>query len=155
MSDVSIPPINALIWLAVKPIIKLAIPTAVGFCLSRVDLFPAAASRGASQVILNCTLPALLFSKIVPSITPQNATSIGPIFLIGFVYLALSLLLGVLVRVFLPTPRNFRWGILLAAAPRSNASDAETTFCSRSRRCPSSFPFSPTSPLSGAPTCLP
>ncbi|GAA5959849.1 hypothetical protein JCM10213_008314, partial [Rhodosporidiobolus nylandii] len=50
----------------------------------------------------------------------------GPIFLIGFVYLALSLLLGVLVRVFLPTPRNFRWGIL-AAATWSNWGDLPTS----------------------------
>ncbi|GAA5859042.1 hypothetical protein JCM8547_003980 [Rhodosporidiobolus lusitaniae] len=124
--DTAIPALNVLIWISVKPLIRLIIPAAIGYALSRTGLFPAAASRGASQAILNCTLPALLFSKIIPSITPQNASAIGPIFLIGFVYLLLSLLLGVLVRVLCPTPRNFRWG-LIAAATWSNWGDLPTS----------------------------
>ncbi|GAA6003888.1 hypothetical protein JCM10207_006453 [Rhodosporidiobolus poonsookiae] len=126
MSETVIPPINELIWMSVKPLIKLVIPAGIGFALSRTNLFTAVAARGASQVILNCTLPALLFSKIVPSITPQNAPSIGPIFLIAFVYLLLSLILGVIIRVCFPTPRNFRWG-LLAAATWSNWGDLPTS----------------------------
>ncbi|GAA6043965.1 hypothetical protein JCM8097_004894 [Rhodosporidiobolus ruineniae] len=127
MSEVAqVPAINVLIWISVKPLIRLVIPAGIGFALSRTGLFPAAASRGASQAILNCTLPALLFSKIVPSITPQNASSIGPIFLIGFVYLGISGLLGLLIRSLFPTPRNFRYGIL-AAAIWSNWGDLPTS----------------------------
>lgn len=91
------------------------IPAGLGFWLTRAGLFPVPASRGASVLILNVFLPNLLFSKIVPSITPENAKAIGPIFLVGFVYIIISLLLGVLVRVTFRTPRNFRWGILAAA----------------------------------------
>lgn len=72
-----IPALGTLIWISVKPLIRLIIPTGIGFILSRTGLFPAAASKGASQAILNCTLPALLFAKIIPSITQQNAPSIG------------------------------------------------------------------------------
>ncbi|KWU46024.1 auxin efflux carrier, partial [Rhodotorula sp. JG-1b] len=117
---------NALIWISFKPILKLAIPAAIGCCLTRAGLFPVPASRGASQLILNCMLPALLFSKIVPSITPENAKAIGPIFLVGSVYMLISMLLGVLVRMFFPTPRNFRWG-LIAAATWSNWGDVPTS----------------------------
>lgn len=91
------------------------VPAGLGFWLTRAGLFPVPASRGASVLILNVFLPNLLFSKIVPSITPENAKAIGPIFLVGFVYIVISLVLGVLVRVTFRTPRNFRWGILAAA----------------------------------------
>ncbi|BGP34061.1 Protein M3 [Rhodotorula toruloides] len=122
----SIPSTNVLIWLSVKPLIKLVIPAGLGFWLTRAGLFPVPASRGASVLILNVFLPNLLFSKIVPSITPENAKAIGPIFLVGFVYIIISLLLGVLVRVTFRTPRNFRWGIL-AAATWSNWGDLPTS----------------------------
>ncbi|GAA5912699.1 hypothetical protein JCM6882_005765 [Rhodosporidiobolus microsporus] len=125
-SSNEVPPLNVLIWISVKPLIRLIIPTGLGFILSRKGLFPAAASRGASQAILNCFLPCLLWSKIVPSITEENAPSIGPIFLVGFVYLGLSLLLGVFIRLLFPTPRNFRWGIL-AACTWSNWGDLPTS----------------------------
>ncbi|POY70960.1 hypothetical protein BMF94_6022 [Rhodotorula taiwanensis] len=122
----TIPATNALIWLSVKPIIRLAIPVAIGCWLTRAGLFPVPASRGASQIVLNVTLPALLFSKIVPSITPDNAKAIGPIFLVGGVYMVISMVLGVLVRSLFPTPRNFRWG-LIAAAVWSNWGDVPTS----------------------------
>jgi hypothetical protein len=44
------------------------------------------------------TLPALLFSKIVPSFTAENIGALGPIFLVGLVYQFLSAFLGVIVR---------------------------------------------------------
>lgn len=51
--------------------------------LTRSGLFPPEASKGASQLILNCTLPALLFSKIVVSFTPDNIQVIGPIIIVS------------------------------------------------------------------------
>ncbi|GJN92474.1 hypothetical protein Rhopal_005504-T1 [Rhodotorula paludigena] len=125
MSD-SVPPVNELIWISVKPILKLAIPASLGFWMTRAGLFPVAAARGASQIILNVALPSLLFSKITPSINGDNAKAIGPIFLVGIIYMILSLLMGIIVRVLFPTPRNFRWG-LLAAATWSNWGDLPTS----------------------------
>ncbi|GAA5920339.1 hypothetical protein JCM1841_005570 [Sporobolomyces salmonicolor] len=122
----TIPGVRTLIWLSVKPLIKLVIPAAAGFSLSRHDLFPPAASRGASQVILNVTLPALLFSKIVPSFTSDNVAAIGPIMLVGAVYMGISLALGLVIRAVFPTPKNFRFG-LLAAATWSNWGDLPTS----------------------------
>ncbi|GAA5922000.1 hypothetical protein JCM3775_003456 [Rhodotorula graminis] len=122
----SIPSINALIWLSVKPLLKLAIPVGIGVWLTRKGLFPIPAARGASQVILNVTLPALLFAKITPSINGENAQAIGPIFLVALVYMIISFVLGTIVRLVCPTPRNFRWG-LLAAATWSNWGDLPTS----------------------------
>ncbi|GAA6055134.1 hypothetical protein JCM3770_007458 [Rhodotorula araucariae] len=126
LDSAAIPSVNALIWISIKPLLKLAIPTAIGVWLTRAGLFPIPAARGASQIILNVTLPALLFSKITPSINHDNAQAIGPIFLVAIVYLLISLCMGVVVRIALPTPRNFRWG-LLAAATWSNWGDLPTS----------------------------
>ncbi|KAL8283723.1 hypothetical protein RQP46_005518 [Phenoliferia psychrophenolica] len=74
----STPALNVVIWLSVKPIIKLALPAAAGFALTRSDMFPVSGSRAASQIILNVTLPSLLFSKIVPSFNSTNISAFGP-----------------------------------------------------------------------------
>lgn len=65
-----------------------------GYFLARRDLFPPAASRGASQVTMNISLPALVFANIVPAFTPQNIASIGPLFLIAFVYMIIGFSAG-------------------------------------------------------------
>ncbi|SCZ89290.1 BZ3500_MvSof-1268-A1-R1_Chr1-1g01084 [Microbotryum saponariae] len=126
MSEPTTPAINVLIWLAVKPIIKLALPSAAGYFLSRSGLFPVAGSRAASQIILNVTLPALMFAKIVPSFTSENVKAIGPIFLVGLVYMGLSFLMGFIILQLCPSPKNFRYGILAAAA-WSNWGDLPTS----------------------------
>ena len=50
---------------------------AFGFIITKADIFPIAASRGAGQIVLNVTLPCLMFSKIVPAFTPQNIDNLG------------------------------------------------------------------------------
>ncbi|ORY75966.1 auxin efflux carrier [Leucosporidium creatinivorum] len=126
MSSTATPAINTIIWLSVKPLIKLVISAGAGFFLARSGLFPTAGSRSASQIILNVTLPSLLFSKIIPSFNSENVKAIGPIFLVGIVYMLVSALFGVLIRIALPTPRNFRWG-LLASAIWANWGDVPTS----------------------------
>ncbi|KAK4057082.1 Protein M3 [Microbotryomycetes sp. JL221] len=116
------PSINELIWLSVKPLIKLFIPSTMGFWMSWRGLLPPSGSRAASQIILNITLPSLLFSKILQSFTPDNVKVIGPILLVGIFYMIVPGLFAVLIRVCLPVPNNFRWG-LIAAASWSNSGD--------------------------------
>ncbi|KAM0790694.1 hypothetical protein ACM66B_004552 [Microbotryomycetes sp. NB124-2] len=116
------PTINQLIWMSVKPLIKLFLPCAMGFWMSKSGLLPPAGSRAASQIILNVTLPSLLFAKILPSFTPDNVKAIGPIVLVDIFYMVLSGLFALLIRLCLPVPRNFRWG-LFAASMWSNQGD--------------------------------
>lgn len=66
--------INELIWMSVKPLIKLVIPAAAGVGLTLAGLFPVAASRGASQSQCEIDWPNLKteltrcpLSGIVPS----------------------------------------------------------------------------------------
>ncbi|KAG8694989.1 Protein M3, partial [Ceratobasidium sp. 395] len=46
--------------------------TLCGYILTKKDLFGAVAAKGASQLLLNVFIPALLFSKIIPGFTTQN-----------------------------------------------------------------------------------
>lgn len=78
-----------------------------------MDMFPPAASRGASQVSMNVALPALLFANVVPAFTPSNISALGPLFLIAFTYQAIGFLCGLLVREFCYVPRDFWQGIVV------------------------------------------
>jgi auxin efflux carrier family protein len=84
-----------------------------GYVLARKGLFPPAASKGASQVTMNISLPLLVFANIVPAFTPQNISALGPLFLTAFVYMALGFAMGAIVREVCYVPRNFWQGIII------------------------------------------
>ncbi|KAK0442797.1 auxin efflux carrier [Desarmillaria tabescens] len=105
-----------LIYSGVMPLLKMFLTIFFGFWLTRKGFFTSAASRGTSQVTMNVALPGLLFSNIVPAFNKQNVSAMGPLFLVAFVYMALGLLFGALIREFCYVPRNFWAGILMATA---------------------------------------
>ncbi|KAH8105071.1 auxin efflux carrier [Phellopilus nigrolimitatus] len=118
--------IGALIWLSVRPLIsRLWLSAAFGFAITKADIFPLAASRGAGQIVLNVTLPCLMFSKIVPAFTPQNIDSLAVLVTLAFIYEALGFLLALGVKQFCWVPHRFRYGILCAGTI-SNYSDIPT-----------------------------
>ncbi|KAG8947136.1 Protein M3 [Tulasnella sp. 424] len=106
--------VGSLIWISVKPLLKMALTTVFGILLTKNDLFGTVAARGTGQVILNITLPALLFSKVVPSFTSDNIRALGPLILIGSLYQLFGFLFAFLVRQFFWVPHRFRYGILAA-----------------------------------------
>lgn len=69
-------PLNALIWISVKPVLKLAGPTVCGFWLTKSDLLPPAGSRSVSQIIL---VSLLLCRKIniLAHVVELHVESIG------------------------------------------------------------------------------
>ncbi|KAI0638609.1 auxin efflux carrier [Trametes polyzona] len=102
-----------LIYSGIMPLIKTFISIICGYILAKMGLFPPAASRGASQVTMNVSLPALIFANIIPAFTPSNVGAIGPLFLIAFFYEAFGFLAGLIIREFCYVPRNFWQGILV------------------------------------------
>ncbi|KAI0685009.1 auxin efflux carrier [Cytidiella melzeri] len=118
--------IGALIWLSLRPLLRLVLCAGFGFIITRADIFPVVAARGAGQVALNITGPCLMFSKIVPSFSTSNISTLGPLFLVGFIYEALGLLLAWTVKRFFWVPHRFRYGIL-AAGGWSNFGDIPTS----------------------------
>ncbi|KAJ8489251.1 hypothetical protein ONZ51_g3042 [Trametes cubensis] len=102
-----------LIYSGVMPLIKTFISIICGYVLARMGLFPPAASRGASQVTMNVSLPGLIFANIVPAFTPSNVSAIGPLFLIAFFYEAFGFAAGLIIREICYVPRNFWQGLLV------------------------------------------
>ncbi|KAM0752507.1 hypothetical protein T439DRAFT_209834 [Meredithblackwellia eburnea MCA 4105] len=136
----AIPSTGALIYISIKPLIRILIPGGIGFLLTKKGIFPASGSRIVSLLIINCTLPALLFSKIVPSFSPANISSLSSLLLTGFFYQGVNFTQGVLVRAFTQTPIQFRYG-LLSAFTYSNWGDLPTAV---SQAITSSAPFNGT-----------
>jgi len=89
--------VGQLIWASFRPLIRLCallcilvtslclticfgsriLCVACGFVITKTDNFPTIAARGAGQIMLNITLPCLLFSKIVPAFTSDNIKALG------------------------------------------------------------------------------
>ena len=86
----------------------------VGYYFARKDLFPQVATRGASQIAINLSLPPLIFSSIVPAFTKDNVSAIWPTFLIALIYAIFGLLFGLIIREVCYVPRNFWQGIVVA-----------------------------------------
>ncbi|EMD40327.1 hypothetical protein CERSUDRAFT_91042 [Gelatoporia subvermispora B] len=95
------------------PLIKTFIAIFFGYLIAKKDMFPPAASRGASCVTMNISLPCLIFANIVPAFTPSNISALGPLFLTAFTYEGIGFLFGLLIREVCYVPRNFWQGIII------------------------------------------
>ncbi|KAI1789735.1 auxin efflux carrier [Ganoderma leucocontextum] len=102
-----------LVYSGVMPLIKTFAALVCGFVLVKLDMFPPAASRGVSIISMNIALPALIFANIVPSFTPSNASALGPLIILGFVYQAIGFAMGIIIRELCYVPRNFWQGIVV------------------------------------------
>ncbi|KAJ7471569.1 auxin efflux carrier transmembrane protein [Mycena galericulata] len=114
-----------LIWISCRPLFRLIICVGCGFAITKADIFPPVAARGTGQILLNITLPSLMFSKIVPAFTSQNISALGPLVLVAFIYEGMGLILAWLVSQVFWVPHRFRWGILVAGG-WSNYGDIPT-----------------------------
>lgn len=106
------PSVGALIWISCRPLIRLYVSkfwknsrgvfpdlwpfttfffrvfcVACGFTITKADIFPTVAARGAGQIVLNITIPCLMFSKIVPAFNPDNARALGLLLPLFFPFL--------------------------------------------------------------------
>ncbi|KAI0659643.1 auxin efflux carrier [Cubamyces menziesii] len=102
-----------LIYNGVMPLIKTFAALLCGYVLVRLDMFPPAASRGASIISMNVALPALIFANVVPSFTPSNVSALGPVILIASIYMISGFLMGIIIREICYVPRNFWQGIVI------------------------------------------
>ncbi|EKM77471.1 hypothetical protein AGABI1DRAFT_108004 [Agaricus bisporus var. burnettii JB137-S8] len=109
-------PAGALIWISCRPLIRLAAGVASGILITKADIFPPVAARGAGQIALRITLPCLLFSKIVPAFSTENIKALGPLVLVAVLYEILGGLIAWIVKQFFWVPHRIRYGILVAGA---------------------------------------
>ncbi|KAF7368800.1 Auxin efflux carrier [Mycena venus] len=106
--------VGTLIWISCLPLLRLFICVACGFGITKAELFPASAARGAGQIMLNITTPSLMFSKIVPAFTSQNISALGPLVLIALIYQLMGIAIAWSTKQLFWVPHRFRWGILAA-----------------------------------------
>ncbi|KAJ7279545.1 auxin efflux carrier [Mycena rebaudengoi] len=105
---------GTLIWISAAPLLRLIIPVAGGFVVTKLDLFPQAAAGGMGQIILNITQPCLMFSRIISAFTAQNISGLGPIMLIAAMYQAIGVGIALIIKQLFWVPHRFRWGIFVA-----------------------------------------
>ncbi|CAL1697211.1 unnamed protein product [Somion occarium] len=107
-------PIGSLIWVSLRPLLRLVICVGCGFILTKTDVFPVVAARGAGQLMLNVASPCLMFSKIVPAFTSDNIGALGPLVLVAVLYQILGFVFSFLIKQFFWVPHRFRYGIYVA-----------------------------------------
>ncbi|KAJ7910478.1 auxin efflux carrier transmembrane protein [Mycena leptocephala] len=117
---------GTLIWISCLPLLRLFICVACGFGITKAELFPASAARGVGQIMLNITVPSLMFSKIVPAFTSQNISALGPLVLIAVIYQLMGIAIAWATKQLFWVPHRFRWGIL-AAGGWGNYGDIPTS----------------------------
>ncbi|KAG2004261.1 membrane protein [Coprinopsis cinerea AmutBmut pab1-1] len=106
--------VGALIWISFRPLLRLIICAGAGYAITKADIFPLVAARGASQVILYIAIPCLLFSKIVPSFNADNIRAFGPLVLVASLYEIMGIASAWIIKQFFWVPHRFRNGILVA-----------------------------------------
>ncbi|KAH0826376.1 auxin efflux carrier [Lanmaoa asiatica] len=107
-------PVGELIWVSSQPLIRLFLCVAAGFAITKVGLLPAVAARGAGQILLNITLPSLMFSRIVPAFSSSNLPVLGPLIFVALLYEAIGIAISWIVKQVFWVPHRFRYGILVA-----------------------------------------
>ncbi|KAK0203453.1 auxin efflux carrier [Desarmillaria ectypa] len=114
-----------LIWVSFRPLLRLVMSVLGGFIITKVDIFPDVAARGAGQIALNITMPCLMFSKMVPAFSSSNINVLGPLFAIGAIYQFMGIGLAWLIKQFFWVPHRFRYS-MLAAGGWGNYGDIPT-----------------------------
>ncbi|KAK0494549.1 auxin efflux carrier [Armillaria luteobubalina] len=114
-----------LVWVSFRPLLRLVMSVFGGFVITKADIFPAAAARGAGQIALNITMPCLMFSKMVPAFSSSNISVLGPLFTIGAIYQFMGIGLAWIIKQFFWVPHRFRYG-MLAAGGWGNYGDIPT-----------------------------
>ncbi|KAA1070418.1 Protein M3 [Puccinia graminis f. sp. tritici] len=112
MSDLSL---SQLVWISIKPLIKVLLPTAVGAAMVRYRKLDQDGLKAAAHIQIYGALPCLMFSNVVPSITAQNSPRILVCVGFGLLYMLMSYLLSKALLMVVPVPNNFRNGFIVAA----------------------------------------
>lgn len=111
-----------LLWISVQPLIRMFLCVACGFGITKAGLLPAMASLGMGQVIMNITIPSLMFSTIIPSFHSSNMAELGPLVIIAVIYMLIGMTLSWIIKQLFWVPHRFRYGILMAGG-WANVSD--------------------------------
>ncbi|CDR40578.1 CYFA0S05e02058g1_1 [Cyberlindnera fabianii] len=114
--------LGSVIFIAVKPIIKIYLILAVGFIFVKTNMLTTETSRGISGMVVNALSPALTFNKIVTNLSGSHIKEIGVFVLSGVIIFGTGFALAVVASFVTPVPHKWKWGMLFAGI-FSNISD--------------------------------
>lgn len=104
--------VGAVIYIALKPILKIYAIIFVGFLLAKYDVVSMEVARGISNMVVNAILPCLTFNKIVGNISWHDIRLIGVIVLSAFVLFALGGACSLGTKFATPSPKQWFWGLM-------------------------------------------
>ncbi|CAH7666403.1 auxin efflux carrier [Phakopsora pachyrhizi] len=104
-----------LVWVSVKPLIKITLPSLVGAYLIKSGKINNNGLKVAAKLQIYGALPCLMFANIVPSISFENFSSIGVCFGFGIFYMLVSYLMASIALKIVHVPENFKSGFVVAA----------------------------------------
>lgn len=119
--------LGAIIWSAVKPIIKIYLIIGLGILLAKLELLTVVGTKIISDLVLTVLLPCLAFSNIVGSIEGKDIKEIGIMCLSCIMLFATGMFFSVVVKLLLPVPKQWTGGII-AAGTFSNLSDLPVAY---------------------------
>ncbi|KAG0365778.1 auxin efflux carrier [Gamsiella multidivaricata] len=82
--------------------------------MAKRGLLTPAGAKVVAGLILNYTLPALLFAKMLTCVSPDNAEELGFVAMIAVFYIAMGAVFGFLIQRTKLVPKRLYWGIVAA-----------------------------------------
>lgn len=108
--------IPQLIWISVKPIIKLFVMLFLGATLSRKGILTGSTNRAISQVLVLLLYPSLMFVSIASSINDDDTAKMGVLFVAAAFYIILGVLCGLFILYTLKPKNNIRNTVVMATS---------------------------------------
>ncbi|KAA8910795.1 auxin efflux carrier [Sphaerosporella brunnea] len=110
------PGIGDVIFIAFKPIVKMAAIAIGGMVLCKKGILSPEATKANAGLILNLLLPMLIFSSVTESFDASNMQSLGALVITAVTYMTMGLCFGFLVRWLMPLPKTWRSGVLMTGS---------------------------------------
>ncbi|GJJ78461.1 auxin efflux carrier family protein [Entomortierella parvispora] len=105
---------STLLWTSAKPIIKFICMGGCGAIMAKHGLLSPAGSKVVAGLILNYTLPALLFAKMLACVTNENAVELGYVAVVAVMYIVFGAIMGFLIQRTGLVPKRLYRGIIAA-----------------------------------------
>lgn len=106
--------IGGAIYVSIKPLIKIFLNCAIGFYLARQNILSVEVVQSLSVVIINVLMPALIFNKVIESISGSDIALIGVFCLTMILYLSLGLTFSFITKLCTPSPKYWTGGLIVA-----------------------------------------
>ncbi|KAG0281406.1 hypothetical protein BGZ95_004126 [Linnemannia exigua] len=106
--------LSTLIWTSAKPIIKFVVLGGCGALMARHGLLTPAGAKVVAGLVLNYTLPALLFAKMLACVNQENAEELVLVALVAVGIMIMGGVLGLVIQRTGLVPKRLHWGIVAA-----------------------------------------